>query len=155
MEVSATTTGDKRAISGDLEARLRRYGFESGEPVHEFYLCFTVADALASMTESSYSNPIPVRLTSDEHDVNIPVIVTRADVRYQPFVDRLDETPPGCHERPDWYFEGWVLKSGFDPFDHITRVRVFRQGGDTSAATVFWQVIPKDPDPDAPLLLAP
>jgi hypothetical protein len=156
MDVPTTDSpaSHKRALSDEADAQFRQRGFEPGEPLHEFYDCFYVKDALASMTESTYSTPIPARLRSEDDDVDIPVIVTRADVQYQPFASGAGETPTGCHRRPDWYFEGWVMRSGFDPFEHITRVRVFRSGTDPQD-TVIWQVIPTAPKPSEPLVWAP
>lgn len=143
-------------VNESLEAQLRSHGFEGGEPIHEFYSCFRLNEAFAALTESTYSKPIPVYLKSEEHDVNIPVVMTMMKACYQPFAPYLD-SPAGCYETPEWYFEGWILKSGFDTFSGITRVRIYVTDTDpedpNTSVNVLWQVIPTDPDPNEPLRL--
>lgn len=128
---------------------LRDRGFEPGEPVHEYERCFTREEAAQSLFASTYSAPVPVFLSADDAATRIPVILTRAEPRYCPYRVVPGSTPAGCYEQPDWYFEGWVLKSGFDPSNTITRVRIYVDNG--FEGTFLWQVIPAHADPDEPI----
>lgn len=132
-------------------------GFEPGETVYEFYECFSLEDLQQSLFGSSYDKPITVPLKSKEMTVALEIVITMLGVRYPQFAYARNDSPAGSYQFPDWYAEGWILKSGFDQFDDITRVRMHIDGNREANGTddVFlWQVIPKGPNPDAKFVTA-
>ncbi len=105
------------------ESHRRRWinrGFDPDVTIHEFFGCFSLDDAKASLFGSTYSRPIPVYLTNEDENTRIPLVITKAEAHYV-------TTPCGVgrEEHPDWYFEGWVPPSGFDPAPQLTWVRIF------------------------------
>lgn len=132
------------ATSDSFQASLRAKGFEPGEPVHEYHGCFTKEQLQDSLFGSTYSTVVPVHLSTDDDTVRIPVVITHAQARYEPYAPVIGATPAGSYEQPDWYLEGWVVKSGFDAFDGITHVRIHVSDGFEDGA-FLWQVIPTKP----------
>lgn len=93
-------------------------GFDPSRPATEFFGCFTKQAAMESLFGSTRSTPIPVFLTDDEAGVRIPVVIDLARPLYDPRLIGYDQ------EHPDWYFEGWVVPSGFVPGATIQRIRI-------------------------------
>lgn len=125
------------------EHRRRRWlarGFNPDEPMNEFFGCFTKAEAMASLSESTRFWPKAVFLTDDrDGEVNIPVVIDLARPLYIP-------GDIGDGEQPDWYFEGWIL----DP-RHVgirrVRIHVSTTDGDAEFADddfFSWQWIKDD-----------
>ena len=54
---------------------------------------------------------------------------------------------------PEQLLEGWLLKSGFDPYEEVRRVRLYLRvvGDNPNSNEAFIQVIPKNPDPNGPI----
>jgi len=114
-------------------------GFDSSRPTTEFFDCFSKAEAENSLFNSTRSNPIPVFLTDDrDGEVKIPVVISLARPIYEP-------RSIGPHEEyPDWYFEGWIMPSGFVPGIAIQRIRivVVTMGAEFDKGDMFhWQYI--------------
>ncbi len=125
-----------QSVGSELNRVLTRAGFETSEPVHETHSCFTIEEALASLTTSTYSKPVTVELAEEDRSVVLPVVVTRAEAIYSRFGEPGD-SPAGAWEHPGWCFEGWVMKSGFDTFSDFVRVRFYMLWSDD---LIFWQV---------------
>ncbi len=138
----SSETAEARAAR--TSERLRGQGFEAGQPVNEFYDCFTLADAQRSLFESTYDTPIPVYLADERDMVRLPVVITKAERRHSP-----SDTGAGCFKYPDWLFEGWIIPSGYDPVPSIQRVRIFvgQLHKDELSQEFLWQRIPDNPDP--------
>ena len=125
-------------------------GFEPGEPVHEYTYCFSKEQLQEALFSSTYSTPVPVYLTQDgrrdspsELIAKIPIVVTCVAPRFMLIGDATDATSVGGYDGPQWYVEGWVPKSGYDPVDSpVRRIRV-RVCDDF--ALFYWQVIPDRP----------
>lgn len=131
--------------------RLRGRGFEPGESIYEFANCFTLEELQKSLFASTYGEVFPVHLRNTDLDLDLPIVAAKVEARYNPSLYRTEDSPTGCYRHPDWYVEGWVIKSGFDPFDEVVRVRIYINADIKTGAlddTFLWQVIPKDPRPD-------
>ena len=127
----------------------KSYGFEAGEPVLYFIPKFTLTDLQEAHYGSTYHEPMPLTIEfADDFVLRVVVQMTRAV--YRPIDDEIESlNPHGCYKHPEWYGEGWLLKSGFDPYAEVVRVR-FRLSTtlDGKFEEGFIQRIPKDPDPD-------
>lgn len=138
------------AIDADEAAKLKEQGFESGEPIYTFSPDFTVEDIKASLFDSRYTNPKPLVVGLAE-DVHLQVVASLVKPVYGALVTLPGSKPLGCYEAPDWYVEGWLLKSGFDPYPEIVRVRMYltvpSDGGDLGDVAHI-QRIPDSPASD-------
>lgn len=111
----------QRAASDRHKAR----GFVAGESVHEFTIGFSKEELQQSLFESTYSNPIAIRVELEDCDIHLEVVVTIAKQVYTEYTNLVTDGPLGCFEEPEWYLEGWVRKSGFDPYSEVIRVRAY------------------------------
>lgn len=139
-------SGEK--LKQDVSRDLKRSGFEAGESVFSFIPCFTLEDVREAQFRNTYDEPKPVRIgLSDSIVFNVVVQLVKSvfvGVKYS-----NTDNPLGCYKYPDWYIEGWLLKSGFDPYDEIVRIRMYvrvNSGGEFENA--FIQRIPKNSDPE-------
>lgn len=110
----------RQAASDRHKAR----GFVAGESVHEFRIGFTKEELHQSLFESTYSNPSFIRVELEPY-TNLDVIVTMAKQVYTEYTHHVSDSPLGCFDEPEWYLEGWVRKSGFDPYSEVVRVRAY------------------------------
>lgn len=141
------------AIVDRQRAHLLRVGFEPGEPVHEWPIDEPddlMESIRRSLFESSHSRVVPIHLANADQSVRLPVVIVKAEARYDAYSSVPGATPIGAWEVPGWYLEGWVPKSGFDQFDEITRVRILWEDPIVKD-TLLWQVNPKDPNTDLPI----
>lgn len=129
----------------------RSWGFEPGESIYSSGVTpeFEVTDILASLG-STYDDVKTINLVEPSMQIDLNVVITKAEVRYHPIRYSLSDSPSGSYRHPDWYLEGWIPKSGFDQFSEVVRLRIYVRA---SASTpeleeVFWQVIPKEPRGD-------
>lgn len=122
--MSSEFDGDARQATSDS---YKAHGFEPGEAVHEFAISFTKEELERSLFGSTYSNPSVIQVNLDDYDVHLAVVVTMAKQVYTEHTQLLTDAPLGCFERPEWYLEGWLLKSGFDPYPEVVRVRAYLQ----------------------------
>src|SRR5580765_5316642 len=105
------------------ERDLRMKGFEPGEPVYvDDAELFYREDLMRSLC-STYDEMTTVAVGTGDGRTLVKVVVGKVEARYQPVQEMIWDKPAGCHKYPDWYFEGWVPRSGFDPFREITRIR--------------------------------
>jgi hypothetical protein len=135
----------------DGSARLAQMGFQPGEAIHDWVI--DEPDKLLdriqeSLFTSTYSRIVPIHLTNADKSTRIPVVVVKAEARYDAFGFVLGSTPVGDWEVPGWYLEGWVVKSGFDIFEDIVRVRIVWDDPLVNDS-LMWQAIPKEPNADA------
>jgi hypothetical protein len=138
---------DDGDIDFELERRIRAHrlalGFKPGEPIHKFAHTFSAEEIMRSLFGSSYARAVPIEIMNADGSLRLSVVITRAEVRYE----RRGRRPAESNEeKPGWYLEGWVLKSGFDMFDGMVRVRIVWE--DLASNIVLWQVIPDHPDPE-------
>jgi hypothetical protein len=130
---------------------LKSFGFEAGETVLHFTPNFTVAELREAHYGSTYDDPKPLRLTIGE-DFVLPVVVEMTRAVYEAMDNGVYDFISrnlGCYRYPSWYGEGWLFKSGFDPYREVVRVRFYLVtdlGGMFEDGYV--QRIPDTPDPD-------
>ena len=101
-----------------------------------------------SLFGSTYNNPIPV--LAELGRVSLSVIPTSFSVVYEEFGPSEGESPAlGCYDRPNYVYEGWLLKSGFDPYGEVVRVRirVVTQSSDGAVGAVDISRIANTDDP--------
>jgi hypothetical protein len=139
-----------------VSERLKRLGFEAGESVHEFIPDFSIDTLKESLFESTYSHPKALNIRpNDEAAAVLPVVLTAVRQIYLPYLNRRDDHPLGCYEYPEWQADGWLLKSGFDPYGEVVTVRLYIQTTDDgSLATGYIQRVPATPDPDGLVSMA-
>ena len=104
--------------SGNTTEHQKRWadrGFDPHQVVHESYGCFTFEEVQRSLFGSTRLHAVPVHLADEA--AKIPVVINLA----KPLYLNLDI---GDEEAPNWYFEGWILKSGFDTTQGFERVRI-------------------------------
>ena len=107
-----------------MSARRERHMVDA--PLHaggtyELMLVPPLEELKESLFGSTYSASKSVVVHINE-GVSIPVVVTTARAAYEPFP--AAEGAVGCFEHPDYEFEGWVVKSGFDPYPEVVRVLI-------------------------------
>lgn len=113
-------------------------GFDPSRGTNLLFGCFTKAEAQNSLFGSTQSTPVPVVLADDEEGVSIPLVIDLARPLYDPRIIGKGQ------EHPDWYFEGWIVPSGFVPNTTIKRIRVVVStlGSEFSDDDIFnWQYI--------------
>lgn len=140
---------DRTRISEDLKRR----GFEPGESVHRFRPEFELGDLQESLFGSTYSLPRHLEMNIGGGVGMLRVVVDCVKQFYLPHAHCVDDKPLGCYDYPEWYIEGWLLKSGFDPYGEVVRVRMFVQTVAGAFDTALIQRIPANPDPDGLVLV--
>lgn len=129
----------------------RAMGFESGESVASYNIDWKLDELKASLFDSTYSNPLPLKIVRDEHEGNLLVVPTSVTAVYRPRIARLTDKPIGYWERPFWQIDGWIVRTGYDPAAEIVRVRLFV---DNEFEWCHIQRIPAHPEPDGLIVAA-
>jgi len=78
-----------------------------------------------SLITSTYLAPLAVDIEIvDETEGNIPLklVVTSLEAVYVGVAALKDQSPVGCYPYPDYHFKGWLLKSGYDPYNGVVIV---------------------------------
>jgi hypothetical protein len=65
-------SANKSDSRADRQQALRDQGFELGEPIHDYPITFTRADAQASIFESTYENVRAILIGSADGVVRVP-----------------------------------------------------------------------------------
>ena len=105
---------------------LTRAHFEPGQKVYTFYPEFELTDIKAAIFEGTYRDPKPLTIRMQHSGiVELQVIVKLVEQLYQPFLEAPGQAPFTCYNEPDWYLEGWVQQSGFNPFEGPLHVRLY------------------------------
>ncbi|MGH8542061.1 MAG: hypothetical protein ACREX3_00090 [Gammaproteobacteria bacterium] len=141
----------------EQQSELKLMGFEAGETVHYAEdQRFTLDDVQRSLF-SRYSAPHPLVIRIDDCIGVMRIVVTSATSVYEAYTERTDDGPLGCLEYPSWKLEGWLMKSGFDPYSEVIRVRMYlkSQMTDQEFSGVYIQRIPTNPDPKGLIYQAP
>lgn len=112
---------DRRAQS---EAAFEQRGLEQGAHIHEFMPEFTLDDLKSALFASTYSAPQPLPVNLDDAAATLRVVVVSVTQIYIARTVEVTDGPLGCYEHPSWRIEGWLMKSGFDPYDEVVRVRI-------------------------------
>ncbi|ARP71752.1 hypothetical protein LK07_20575 [Streptomyces pluripotens] len=133
----------------DLYEMFRGYGFEAGETIFIFTPGFSLEDLKNAQFGNTYADPLPIRIGLSA-SITFDVVVQTTTSVFVGVDHDGGDTPLGCFKHPDWYVEGWLMKSGFDPYEEARRVRLYlRAAGDNPNPTEgFIQVVPKNPDPN-------
>lgn len=141
-------------FDSEADRDFKALGFQPGESVQRFDPTPSVTkEALkASLLDSTYDEPVVLSIKVDT-DIALKVVVDLVKPCFQAHIIRNEDSPLGCWQLPDVYFEGWLLKSGFDPYREVVRVRAIlqTQSIDGSFSDGYIQRIPVNPDPDGPL----
>ena len=138
------------------DADYKAMGFEAGESIHQFTPRFSKQELRAALFDSTYNGPIALAIETDG-SVHLKVIVALVKTVYIPNVVALNDSPLGCWQLPDFYLEGWLLKSGFDPYNEVVQVRAIlrtQDSDDGSFDVGYIQRVPASPNPDGPLVFA-
>ncbi len=129
---------------------LKLFGFESGEPVYYIEeVEFTLEDVKQSLF-STYSEPYTLPLSLGRNTGLLQVVVTSVTSSYVGLTNQTTDSTLGCWEHPDWKLEGWLVKSGFDPYKEVVRVRIYltSEPDGTGIDALRIQRIPSSPDPE-------
>jgi hypothetical protein len=138
---------EQNASSRNADDFHRNLGFEAGETVYTFTPAFTVDDVKDALFLGTYSNPRPLEIQLEEARPTLRVVVQSVTQVYTPFVIHPGDHPLGSYsESPNWKIEGWLMKSGFDPYAEVVRIRIVLPEG--LPAEAFLQRIPTNPQPD-------
>jgi hypothetical protein len=125
---------------------LKERGFEAGEPVLSFDPSFTLDDLKEAHYGSTYADPKPLRIEFTT-DIVVQMVVGMSRAVYIAFEEFSDASYFGSYKRPDWYVEGWLARSGFDPYSEIVRVRLYlRTEPSGKFGGSHFQRIPVTPD---------
>ena len=114
------SSSDKVESTSD---RLQRFGFVAGTPVYVIDNEITLEEFHRSLIDSTYTDPIDVLLKGRGSAMRL--VVTKAEAVYGVHQTYALEKPLACELPPSWRFEGWILKSGFDPSTELVRARCF------------------------------
>lgn len=125
---------------GDLlYERFMREGFTPGQSV--IYM-FNPDASVNDLKEAQYGSTRSTRKCLDFElgGSTISVTVETVTARY------IEDDNEADH--PDWYFEGAVVESGFDPIPAGSRVRVYFVSAYSSELNDGYVQLIADPDPD-------
>jgi len=115
MPVSAS---DEQEAHRSQVLRLR--GFDPNVEEFEAFNFFTLEEAKSSVFGSTRSNPVPVTIgPGSDGGGKIAVVIDMVKPSYNPDLIGPSE------DYPDWYFEGWVMPSGFTPNTKFKRIRMW------------------------------
>jgi hypothetical protein len=129
-----------------MHGYLKGRGFEAGESVIRFVPEFDVAQLRDAHYGSTYNEPKPLRIELAK-DLVLQVVVEMSRAVYGSVTSEFQtQNPFGCYRFPDWYVEGWLLKSGFDPYDEVVHVRLYLGAGMPGFQEGYIQRIPEEPD---------
>lgn len=143
------------SIQEAVSERFKSLGFEAGEALHEFDPKFTMEDLQKSLFGSTYSRPHTLPVDLEDCDVHLQVVVTMAKQIYTENTYLRTDSPLGCFDKPEWYIEGWLVKSGFDPYGEVVRVRALIEvSSDGSWDVSHIQRIPSTPNPGGRIVTA-
>lgn len=99
---------------------LRLRGFDPNVEEFETFNFFTLEEAKNSVFGSTRSNPVPVAIgPGSDGGSKIIVVIDTIKPNYNPDLIGPSE------DYPDWYFEGWVMPSGFTPNTKFKRIRMW------------------------------
>ncbi len=99
-------------------------GFDTDLQLHLGTLERVNVQQLARMFfEATYTEPCVV-LLKEADDLYLRVVMTMVRQIFEAAPDSRD-LPVSCYEHPDFYFEGWIVKSMLDPFPDRIAVRGF------------------------------
>ena len=96
-------------------------------------------ELIASLTTSTYTEPVAAYLVIDDGSglIRLKAAITTLRIVFVRARDNDDQVPAGCYPCPDYHFEGWLLKSGYDPYRAVILVRgeIIRQGSTTEVVS--------------------
>lgn len=145
---------EEQAPGSGVPDNFKAKGFESGETVFEVSSELSLEDVKEALFGSTYADPKTIRIEVHNGKVVFDVVIDTAIQKYHPHQDYIGDSPLGCWKYPGWYIEGWLLKSGFDPYSKTVRVRMYLDAdSDGDYTEAYIQRIPKDPDPNGAIRL--
>ena len=105
------------------QAEYRSFGLKPGTIAYRFQPEFGLRSLKEALFESPYGNPKTLEIPL--MDESIHVVVTMASPQYLR-CDNSDDGSRGIayYDTPNWYFEGWIVGSGYNPGCKLVRVRV-------------------------------
>jgi hypothetical protein len=109
---------------------------------------------IESLTKSTYLNPVTVDLEINEDNegrVMLKAVVTHVQAVYVGVAAMKGHSPVGCYAHPDYHFEGWLLKSGYDPYGGVVRVRGQLNTYGETPEIMKWRLEFSPPGPLLPL----
>ncbi|MCX5063777.1 MULTISPECIES: hypothetical protein [unclassified Streptomyces] len=135
------------------QAEYRSYGLKPGTIAYHFQPEFGLLSLKEALFESPYGNPKTLEIPLTEEPIH--VVVTMASPQYLR-CDNSDDGSRGIayYDRPNWYFEGWIVGSGYNPGGTLVRVRVSLACDDTGRFdTGYVQEISENFDPEDPIIV--
>jgi hypothetical protein len=100
------------------------YALGGLDPYFEAVECdvtFTLADLVASLTQSTHQQPRTVTIPVDNGGAGLEVAVTSLAAVYVPSWETNGQAL-GYMNRPNWRFEGQALKKVLDPYSDVIRI---------------------------------
>ncbi|NKY27734.1 hypothetical protein [Nocardia gamkensis] len=138
---------DESVSEDPQQVKLKEFGFDASETVYPFRPEADLPKRLsAALVGSLYDEPVSVRIVVHE-DLAFNVVASSIRVVYEPHRFTTDDYPLGCWRRPNLYVEGWLLKSGFDPYAEIVRVRLYLDYISEESGDGYIQRLSDNPDP--------
>lgn len=126
----------------------RQLGLEAGETVYNFLPGFNLDEVKAALFGSTYSSPQTLEVKLGEGSPTLRVVVASVTAFYLPHAAHVGDSPVGVHhDEPNYRIEGWLTKSGFDPYNEVVRVRIVLDWDGREFEGRF-QRIPENPDPN-------
>lgn len=142
-EIPEITPEQRRRFNEDWKL----LGIEPGETVFIIKPSFTLDDVKEALFGSTYTSPRTITVVLG---VPLQVVLTGTRQVYNSFEYRSKDKPVGVqYNVPHWVFDGWLLKSGFDPYEEVVRVRlVFQADSDDGTYDIYFQRVPTNPNPE-------
>jgi hypothetical protein len=124
--------------------------------VHEIVPDFSINDLKEALFSGTYSAPVTLRIHGFDENVSMTVVVQSVTKVFEAYRKPGSSGPLGCYELPAYRFEGWLLKSGFDPYPELVRIRCFVETDEsgTNFVTGYIQRIPTSPDANGTVEIA-
>jgi hypothetical protein len=156
MIEGGTTMEEATWINGEGNAAFVKHvpEFDVSRKIFQAEKRFEIEDVIASLTQSTYNHPKYIELELVDIDVIFRIVITTLKSVFLNH-DEDEAKPFGCWEYPEWYAEGWILKSGFDPYGKAVRVRMYiEQPGGGSIDCIWVQRINQKPTHDIAIPMA-
>jgi hypothetical protein len=133
--------------------KLKEFGFQPGETVYPFRPDTNLPRELGTaLVGSTYDEPTVVHIEVHE-DLAFNVVVDMIRAVYEPYRFSTGDRPLGCWRRPNLYAEGWLMKSGFDPYPEIIHVRMYLDYLSAESGDGYVQRVPDSYDSDDEIVL--
>lgn len=140
MKGSPLSSNSQKPEGTDTLRELLDLGFTEEYPIFEVGVDFDKDLLRSALFDNTPTQPVVLpfvvkgsRGEADDRssfEWSIHVVVESVKVVFTPKIVHMNDQPLGMYEDPDFYVEGYVLKTAFDSYPESIRVRAYLQDGE-------------------------